>query len=49
VAGGELRHDPHEASELAVVPLAELPPLKWTSQQRAVEAFRAMQQRTSAD
>ncbi|MBC8074661.1 MAG: NUDIX hydrolase [Chloroflexales bacterium] len=43
VVGGVLRHDPMEASELAIVPLDALPPLKWTSQQRAVEAYRNAQ------
>jgi 8-oxo-dGTP diphosphatase len=49
VVGGELLHDPHEASEVGIFPLDALPPLKWTSQQKAVEAFRAMRQSASAD
>lgn len=31
-----------ESSEVAVVPLAELPELKWSSQRKTVAAYRAM-------
>jgi ADP-ribose pyrophosphatase YjhB (NUDIX family) len=32
-----------ETSELQVVPLDEVPPLKWTSQQKTLAAYRALQ------
>jgi 8-oxo-dGTP diphosphatase len=37
--GGELVGS-EEGRNTRVVPLAELPPLKWTSQQQAIEAYR---------
>jgi hypothetical protein len=34
-----------ETSELQVLPLDEMPELKWTSQQKTVAAYRALQQK----
>jgi len=42
VVGGELRYDEHESSGMQIVPLDELPELKWTSQQRAIAAYRRL-------
>ena len=41
VVGGTLQHS-DEASGAQIVPLDQLPELKWTSQQRAIAAYRRM-------
>lgn len=42
VVGGSLHYDEHESSGAQVVPLDQLPPLKWTIQQRAIEVYRRL-------
>ena len=42
VVGGDLHYDEHESSGIKIVPLDELPDLKWTSQQRAIAAYRRL-------
>ena len=46
VVGGELRHS-NEASGSQIVPLDTLPELKWSSQRRAVAAYRRSRSATS--